>query len=93
MALHLIEVPHADSVVECSKAIQVFLSSGSHFLSNADWGCDDGEHKAWIVVDVNSKEEALQIVPPLYRQQAKIVRLTKYTQATLKASVAQSHHA
>ena len=93
MALHLIEVPHSDSVIECSKAIQVFLSSGSHFLSNADWGCDDGEHKAWIVVDVNSKEEALQIVPPLYRQQAKIVRLTKYTQATLKASVAQSHHA
>lgn len=93
MALHLIEVPHSDSKIECSKAIQVFLSSGSHFLSNADWGCDDGEHKAWIVVDVNSKEEALQIVPPLYRQQAKIVRLTKYTQATMKASVSESHHA
>lgn len=39
----------------------------------------DGEHKAWILADVESKEEACSIVPPPFRSQAKIVRLSKFT--------------
>jgi hypothetical protein len=46
MARFLIEVPHEDYRVECARAIQVFLQTGSHFLVNADGGCLDGEHKA-----------------------------------------------
>ncbi len=91
MALHLIEVPHADSKIECIKAIQVFLNSGSHFLTNADWGCDDGEHKAWIMIDVNSKDEALQIIPPLYRSKARVTRVTKYTKAIMEKAAEQYH--
>jgi hypothetical protein len=93
MALHLIEVPHADSKIECIKAIQVFLNSGSHFLTNADWGCDDGEHKAWIMIDVNNKEEALQIIPPLYRRKAKVTRVTKYTKAIMDEAAEKYHQA
>lgn len=91
MASYLIEVPHSENKIDCIRAIQVFLTSGSHFLVNADWGCEDGEHKAWIIVDLNNKEEALQIVPPLYRRQAKIVRLTKYSRETMEKAVSQSH--
>jgi hypothetical protein len=57
----------------------VFLETGSHFLSNADWGCRDGEHKAWIIVDVENKDQARFIVPPAFRPQAKIVQLNKFT--------------
>jgi hypothetical protein len=48
------------------------------FLTNADWGCLDGEHKAWFFMDVNSKDEALQVVPPAYRKDAKITQLNKF---------------
>jgi hypothetical protein len=80
MAKFLIEVYHEPKKVECARAIHIFLKTGSHFLSHADWGCMDGEHKAWMIVDnIESEEEARYILPPVYRPQAKIVRLNKFT--------------
>lgn len=79
MKKYLIEVPHGSDKQSCDEAIQVFLQTGSHFLTHAEWGCLDGEHKAWIVVEVANKEEARWIVPPLYRSTAKIVELTTFT--------------
>lgn len=38
----------------------------------------DGEHKAWITVDIDSKEEALMIVPQEYRKDAKVIQLGKF---------------
>ena len=79
MNKYLIEVPHDSDKVACARAIQVFHTTGSHFVANADWGCDDGEHKAWIIVEVASREDARSILPPAYRSEAKIVKLTKFT--------------
>lgn len=76
---YLIEVPHEEARVACARAVDVFLRTGSHFLSNADWGCRDGVHKSWIIVDVDSKDEARAIVPPAFRAQAKIVKLNAFT--------------
>lgn len=87
MSHYLIEVPHAENKTACLHAIKVFLDSGSHFLANADWGCADGEHKAWMVVDVDEKSQALQIVPPLYRNRAKITRLEKYNRQKLEKNL------
>lgn len=75
----LIEVPHEDATVACARAVEVFLTTGSHFLSHADWGCKDGVHKAWMVVEVDSKDEARAIVPPVFRAQTKIVKLNCFT--------------
>ena len=78
MAKFLIEVPHESEVVACARAAKVLLETGSHFLTHADFGCCDGVHKAWIVVDVESKEEARNMLPPAYRRQASVVRLCKF---------------
>ena len=83
MARFLIEVPHEAEIVACAKAIRVLLSTGSHFLTNADWGCKDGDHRGWIIVDVGSREEALGILPPTYRHEAKVVQLNKFTLAEI----------
>ena len=55
-------------------------ASGNRFtlLTHADFGCNDGVHKAWIVVDVDSKDEARNILPPGYRREATIVQLNKF---------------
>lgn len=79
MARFLIEVPHEADRVACLKAIEIFLRTGSHFLTKADWGCKDGEHKAWIIVDVDTKDEARMIVPLPYRAGARIVQLNWFT--------------
>jgi hypothetical protein len=36
-------------------------------------------HKAWIVADVDSRHEALAIVPPAFRDQATVVQLNAFT--------------
>jgi len=79
----LIEVPHDSDRVECTRVVKVFLSTGSHFLVNADWGCKDGVHAAFMMVEVDSKAEALAIVPPAFRDHARIVGLNRYTMAEM----------
>jgi hypothetical protein len=58
MARFLIEVPHEAELVACVRAIEVFHETGSHFLTNADWGCLDDVHKAWFILEAEDKEEA-----------------------------------
>jgi hypothetical protein len=79
MARFLIEVPHEANSVACSRAVQILLNTGSHFLTHADFGCADGEHKGWLTVEVDSKEEARRILPPALRARARIVRLSKFS--------------
>src|SRR5512138_969080 len=79
MPKFFIEVPHESEAIACIKAIRVFLETGSHFLRNAEWGCMDGEHKAWFIVDVDTREEARNIVPHAFRHLAKVTQLTQFT--------------
>ena len=79
MARFLIEVPHEAETIACAKVVKVFLASGSHLLTHADWGCMDGDHHAWMIVDVASKAEAMAIVPPAFRAQARIVGLNYFS--------------
>lgn len=78
MERFLIEVPHDEETVACARVVEIFLKTGSHFVTHADWGCRDGEHKAWIIAEVDSKDEARYILPPAFRSQAKIVQLNKF---------------
>lgn len=68
----------------------MFLETGSHFLTNADWGCNDGEHKAWFILETEDKEAVLRILPPDFRRSAKIVSLSKFTRQDIPEM--QSHH-
>jgi hypothetical protein len=79
MARFLIEVPHEAETIACAKVVKVFLASGSHLLTHADWGCMDGDHHAWMIVDVADKAEAMAIVPPAFRAQARIVGLNYFS--------------
>lgn len=79
MPRFLIEVPHEGTTAACNKAIEVFLRTGSHFLTHADWGCKDGDHKAYLTVDVETRDEARAIVPAQYRAGARVVQLNKFT--------------
>ncbi len=89
MARFLIEVPHEAERIACARVVETFLKTGSHFLTHADWGCKDGEHKAWIIADVDSKDEARSILPASLRSQAKIVQLNYFTLEGLDAILGQ----
>jgi hypothetical protein len=92
MSKFLIEVPHGEDQLSCIRAIQIFLTSGSHFLTHADWGCKDGVHKAWLIVDVENKEAARQILPSSYRSEAKIVSLNQFTREEMEGAFRKYHN-
>jgi len=78
MSKYLVEVSHSPERISCLYTIQILLSTGNHFLINADWGCHDGVHKAWFIIEVDKKEEAMMIIPPLYRKDTTITKLDKF---------------
>ena len=78
MAKFLIEVPHEGTVEACVRAIKHFMETGNHFMTHANWGCKDGVNKAWAVVDLDDKAEALHVVPPAYRTVATVVQLNEF---------------
>ena len=79
MARYLIEIPHNNDYDSCVSAVSLLISTGSHFLTNADWGCSDGEHKAWIVVEAENRDQAKSVLPPVSRPTAKVIQLNKFT--------------
>jgi len=90
MARFLIEVPHEEEKVACARAVKILMETGSHYLTNADFGCEDGVHMGWVTVEADNKEEAGAILPAAYRTSAKITQLNKFTIEHLDEII--SHH-
>jgi hypothetical protein len=66
------------------------METGSHFVTNADWGCSDDVHKAWIVADLETKDQALALLPPLFRRVATVVALERFGPEDLQRTA--DHH-
>jgi len=84
MTTYLIEIPHSENTVECQHVIRLFVESGSHLLTHAYWGCKSGVHKSYFISEFDSKEEALQIVPPLLRRSANIIELVTFSKSDIQ---------
>ena len=91
MPKFLIEVPHGDDRISCQRKAKIFRASGSHFITHADWGCSDGDHKAWMIVEIESKKAALQILPYIYRTRAKVTQIMKFTRNEIQMGVSNYH--
>lgn len=84
MTRFLIELLHENTAASCARAAELLLRTGSHFLTHADFGCSDGVHKAWIILERESKEEARNALPPELWPKATIVRLNYFTMAKVE---------
>jgi len=81
VARYLIETPHTDE--NCQRLVEEVYAIG--FLHNFEWGCDSGVHSGWAIIEAESEAEARLAVPPLVRAGARVVKLTKYEAADVKA--------
>jgi len=87
MEKFLIEVPHEGDQRTCTQAVQDFLASGSHFVTNAEWGCKDGNHKAWLIIEAENREEARRILPSAYKMNATITKISKFTRKDMEETL------
>jgi len=70
----LVESPH--TVHDCKLAAKLIQSMG--YLNNFDWGCKDGVHTGWAIIEAENAAQALGVVPALVRNKARAVKLSKF---------------
>lgn len=75
MDRYLIISPH--TAADCKKVLPevTALEYTTHF----DWGCEDGEHVGWAIIEADNAKEALLVVPSYQRSGAKAVKLKKFS--------------
>jgi hypothetical protein len=79
MDRYLIISDHSNE--DCLHILDLVQAQG--YLHHYDWGCKDGVHVGWVIIEAENKEEALLSVPPLIRNKARAVRLNKFTDEDL----------
>jgi len=88
MPRYMIELPHQDEFHTCSRALAAIEQGGSHFVTHAEWGCEQGVHVGWLVVELASMAEALQLVPPSLRTLARVIELHRITREDILTRIA-----
>jgi hypothetical protein len=81
MPSFLIETPHTQE--DCLKAIEYVLAAG--YITHFHWGCKTGDHTGYAILDAKDKAEALMVVPTLGRPRARVMELTQFSPAEIKA--------
>ncbi len=89
MPRYLIEMSHGNEHTACIKALRAIEKLGSHYVTNADWGCKDGVHSGWLIAELRSRDEAMMMVPPEFRQEARVVELNRFTREEITSLIAE----
>lgn len=63
---------------DCTKAIEYFMAYHTGYLTKFEWGCLDHDHNAYAMIEAESHEHAKMVVPPLFRDKTKIIKLTRF---------------
>lgn len=77
MALFVITSKH--DPVQCLQALDEIAEKGSDTLDKFVYGCRDGDHTAYAIVDAANDKEALSLVPDSLLDSACITRVDKFT--------------
>ena len=80
----LVVSPHTDK--DCMNVLKQVLAAG--YLTHFEWGCKDGDHTGWVILEAENAKEALMVVPTGQRRKAKAIKLVKFS----VEEVQQMHH-
>lgn len=71
----LIISPHTEA--DCVNALKQIEAAG--YITHFEWGCKDGEHTGWYILEAENAKEAIMVVPTAQRPTAKAVRLVRFS--------------
>jgi hypothetical protein len=61
---------------DCVMALKAVLAIG--YLTHFEWGCKDGVHTGWAILEAEDKAEAMMSVPTFLRGKAQVVQIMKF---------------
>jgi hypothetical protein len=68
---YLIEVPHSPE--ECGSGVAFAAKDARRSLAAAYRGCGAGTHTTWMIVELETEDDAWLLVPRLLRDTARVV--------------------
>jgi hypothetical protein len=71
----LVISPHTER--NCVRALKEINSIG--YITHFEWGCKDGDHTGWVILEAENAKQALMVVPSVQRHTAKAVKLVKFS--------------
>ena len=77
---HIVMAPHTKE--ECLKALDEISDAG--LLEQCEFGCDDGDHTAYMFVDADHRAAALAKLPEPMQHNAKAIAIKKISKAELE---------
>ena len=63
---------------DCRTAVKHFMEYHANYLTHFEWGCKDDDHTAYAIIEAESHDHAVMSVPPVFRDQARAVKLTTF---------------
>ena len=82
MAHFMIEMTHTPDM--CLEALDEMAAKESGLLDQIWWGCMDGNHTGWAVVEACSKQEALDMIPINALEEVTITEVRKLTEEDIR---------
>lgn len=63
---------------DCKMAVKHFMKYHASFLTHFEWGCHDGDHHAYAIIEADSHENAKMSVPPIFREKSTVIKLVHF---------------
>jgi hypothetical protein len=70
---------------DCLRALDEELAKGPGILDKFVYGCKEGDHTGYAIVDVKNLSDALAMVPGFLQASACITKVDKYAPAEIKS--------
>ncbi len=74
MPQFMIEMSHSPS--DCVDSLRDIDPDAQEFLGDVYWGCMTGRHDGWAVVDADSEQEAMEMVPEQIRDRVQVTQVS-----------------
>ena len=75
MDRYMVISPHTST--DCADVLKQFLYIG--YITHFDWGCGDGDHTGYAIIEAQNEKEASLVVPPTQREKTRVIHLKKYS--------------
>ncbi len=83
MAFYMITSIH--EAERCLDALDEMRAKGIDTLNKFVFGCKEGDHTGYAIVDEESREAALSLLPAVLQETACITKVDKFTHADIQA--------
>ncbi len=83
MSKYLITSKHEPA--DCLRALDAELAKGPGVLDKFVYGCKEGDHTGYAIVETKSLSDALGLVPDFLQDSACITKVDRFTPAEIKS--------